>query len=545
MKKAISVILTMLMLLTSVAFTTGCSLDEGIDKNKTQLYVSVSACGVGTTFLDSLKEKYEKENPNVQVMAIKDGAADGDETVAEIENGGYDVYMTNNVILNNYVNVHQKSSEYFADITDIVTEGGETSIASRMLPSVKNYYNVGTETEPKYFALPWFTSYFGTVYDVDLFESRHLYSTDSKSVLDYVGVDGVNNTDDDDWGPDGQQGTLDDGLPGTYEDLKQLWQEMKAQGITPYSWTSFPGYVNSWLTSVWMSYEGDNFEIMKDFSGTYLSSNAEPLVIDNSNGYLCAFQNGKFAALQVAEDIVRGGYYLKKSLNTSQDNILAQTDYLKSIESSSPIAFICEGTYWENEAKSVFKEMEENIDSKYAYGTRRFGLMPFPRFKGTNGIPDQLNTRATFSNGGVSADQALLVVNKFSENLDLAKDFVKFAYSDAMNADFNKEAGVSRPFYYDLDETQLSELTYFQQQIYAISQNKDVKLVSCLNRSEYSLREPDLIDNISRFIGKTSSGTMTNPFLEYQNDESLTAVKYMESVRDLVKKEIWEDAFVK
>lgn len=546
MKKSIAKILSLLFVTGSFAGFGACTFDDGIDKNKTQIYVSMQECGVGYTFLDSAKMKYEALNPKVQIIPVPEGAEGGEEVTAEIQNGGYDIYFTCNFQLNNYVNIHQGTSEYFADITDIVTKDDEDSLHAKMFENVRDYYNIGNDEKPQYFALPWYTAYNGTVYDVDLFENYHLFSTDAKSVLIYEGIDGVTGTADDNWGPDGREETFDDGLPGTYEDLKQLWLEMKGQGITPYSWTSFPGYASGWLATVWASYEGDNFELLKSFDGMYYSSDAEPLKIDNSNGYLVAFQNGKKAALQVAEDIIRGGYYLTRSLNTSQDNGLAQIDYLKSIESESPIAFLFEGTWWENEAKKTFEEMEEFIDEKYAYGTRRFGLMPFPRFIGTPGIPDQVNQSVTYLNGGVTSTVPVMLVNKHSANLKLAKDFVKFMYSDAMNADFTKEAGVSRPFYYKMEEEQLSELTYFQQQLYQISQDTEIKLVAGLNRTDYSLQEPEFIADITRFNAEiTGVGKVTNPFLEFHNNSSLTVADYMTAVGKLVTESIWEDAFVK
>lgn len=544
MKKTIAQILSLVLVAGSFVGVAGCSSGEKIDKNKTQIYVSMQDCGVGNTFLDSAKAKYEALNPKVQIMPVPGGAEGGEEVTAEIQNGGYDIYFTCNLALNAYVNIHQGTSSYFADITDIITEGDDDSLHSKMFENVRAYYNVGDEQTPKYFALPWYTSYNGTVYDVDLFEKYHLFSTDEDSVLLYEGIDGISGTADDNWGPDGRENTFDDGLPGTYEDLKQLWAEMKGQGITPYSWTSFPGYASGWLSSVWASYEGDNYELLTNFNGTYYSSNAGPLPIDNTNGYMCAFQNGKQAALQVAEDIIRGGYYLEKSLNTSQDNILAQTDYLMSIE-KKPIAFLFEGTWWENEAKSIFNDMAENVDSKYAYGTRRFGLMPFPRFIGTQGIPDQVNQNVTYLNGGVSSTVSAMLVNKNSANLELAKDFVKFMYSDAMNADFTKEAGVSRPFYYHMKEEELSQLTYFQQQLYHISQDENIKLVAGLNRSDYSLQEPEFIADITRFNAKMTGGKVTNPFLEFHNNSSLTVAGYMSGVSNLVTEAIWKDAFVK
>ena len=538
---------TMLMVGSFATFT-ACKPTEEIDPDKTQLYVSIQACGLGSTFLTSLKTAYEAKNPDVQIVPITDGPG-GSEVLAEVQNGGSDVYMFTNSAITDFVGMTSQTSNYFADITDIVTEKGDDnkSIHDKLFEGTKDYYNVNTEEAPKYFALPWFNSYFGTVYDVDLFESRHLYSTDPLSELkgSYVGYDGKKGTADDDWGPDGIEGSFDDGLPATYEDLKALWVEMDAQDIIPYSWTSFDGYSQGWLSMVWASYEGTNYELMKDFNGTYYTSNNSPVEINNDNGYLLAYMNGKRAALQVAEDIIRGEYYLKISDNTSQDNIAAQTSYLKSIESDYPIAFLMEGSWWENESKAVFEEMATYIDAKYAYGERRFGLMPFPRFIGTTGIPNQVNEKVTFMGGDIGNGCSAIAINKNTKVMDIAKDFVKFAYSDEMNVDFNIESGVSRPINYDIPESAMERLTYYQKNVYEISQNENLYIVNGGTRSSYAVQEPEFLASISGFKALSPSNvSWSNPLRQFIQDSTLTAEAFMTGVQKLITKDQWDKYFV-
>lgn len=60
----------------------------------------------------------------------------------------------------------------FADITDIVTEGGENSIESRLSADQKKYY---TLNGGKYYALPREEGIGCMTYDIDLFEDYGLY----------------------------------------------------------------------------------------------------------------------------------------------------------------------------------------------------------------------------------------------------------------------------------------------------------------------------------------------------------------------------------
>lgn len=552
MKKLLSTILAIALTFTAVFTLVGCQKGEAIDPNRTQIYVSVQSIGVGDTFLTSLKQKYEAYNPKAQIMPVRNGTGD---PKAEIQSGGYDVYMFTNCNIADYVTWSTLNSDYFVDITDIVTAKPsleEKSIHERLFDGTKDYFNIGTEAAPKYIGLPWFDAYYGSVYDVDLFEQMHYFSTDPSSVLSYEGYDGIMGTEDDNWGPDGKEGSFDDGLPATYGDLKQLWLVMK-EDVTPYCWTSFKGYSQGWLSSVWVAYEGQNYKLMTDFNGNYYTTNADPLEVNSSNGYLMSKQWGKLAALKVAEDIIGGSYYLPASLNTSQDNILSQTSFLESVESSRPIAMMMEGTWWENEAKGVFNEMSTFIDEKYAYGTRRFGLMPFPRMVGEGvpeGVPQQWNEKVSIRGGDVGSSCSMVAISKKSKNIEMAKDFVKFAYSEAMCADFNIESGTARPIEYEMSATELSKMTYYQQQVHHISQlskdpNSNVEIVSGQNRSKYITTDLEFINKISTFVSRREnvSAEISNPFEHFASPGAMTAEEYFNNVELIVTKALWDNKF--
>lgn len=561
MKKLLSITLALSLALTSLFTLVGCGGGgEKPDPNRTQIYVSVQECGLGNTFLDSLKTKYEALHPEIQIMRITNGE-NNDGVIAEIQNGGHDVYMFTHCNIANFTNVNNKTSDLFADISDIVTADGENSIHNRLFDSVKGYYNLGTEETPSYFVLPWFSSYKGTVYDVDLFEERHYFSTDPESELYYEGYDGESGTADDNWGPDGREDTFDDGLPATIGDFMQLINTMRMvddQGkwVMPFCWTSFDGYSAGWLNGLWAAYEGQNYMLMTDFDGTYYSTNAEPLVIDNTNGYLTALQNGKAAALKFGEWIVNGGHYLPLSA-TAMDNEETQATYLESVVNDSPtaprIAFMIEGTWWENEAKATFKEMENTDDEKYAYGTRKFGYLPFPRFVGAGcdelGVPEQWNTKLSIMGGDVGSIGSAVAINKKSKVVAEAKEFVKFAYSEAMCADFTIESGVSKPLQYDMSG-RYGDMTHYQKSVYEITQlskdeNSNVEVISGLNRSKHIRTNPSFIEDIVGFTAsrtKGSSSTVSDPFTVFIQ-QTLTASQYIENVEDYITKAKWDNAF--
>lgn len=550
MRKIFSVLLGLIVTATSLSLF-GCGGDggESIDPNKTQVYISVLELGVGREFADSLKAKYEAAHPDVQVIVEqRGGEADGPSAISTIRDSKYDIYFMYNFYLTDYVSVKNQASDYLADITDIVTEKGDDglSIEDKMYGSYKTYHNVGTEESSKYFTLPWYSAYFGTVYDVDLFDEMGYYFDDRGDIIGREGTiieeEGIRKFVETESGevhslgvgPDGVAGTVDDGLSYTWEDFKVLLDYMSGNDdICPFTWTSYEGYVPEYLSSIWANYEGaDNYSILQTFDGTYKATGQEDLVIDKSNGYEVAFQNGKKAALTFAEYIIRNKMYSTAAINTSQTHLKAQTEYLKSVRSSKSkrIAFLMEGNWWEKEAVATFKEMASTYGSEYAYKTRRFGYMPFPQFIGSTDVPDQVNTKSVIASGAVANQCPTVAINKNSKHLELAKDVLKFAYSDEMNADFTMQSGVMRPFEYSMTDEQLSTLSYFQKNMWDIAHSENVEKVCGYNRTDCIVVSSSFIESICKFDSYIGNTKYTNPLEAFSINTNLTVDDYFAGI---------------
>ncbi len=563
MKKTISFVLSAVTAFSVMGTAVACGGGESIDKNKTQLYVNVYEVGVGTTFAKdsdgvskaiSLKEKFEEENPNVQVI-VETADVDGAGKQSTIAKGDTDIFYMANFTMSQYTNLATKTSEYLADITDIVTEGDENSIHSKLFADSKQYYNLGTEESPKYFCLPWFNSYMGLVYDIGLFKDYHLYSTDLQSEVEYAGIDCEFGTDDDNWGPDGKEGGFDDGFPATWEDMKLLLEYMDGtEEIVPFTWAYQDNYNTSWLTSVWASYEGlDNYAVMTDFDGTYTyndeNNELQTKTVSKANGYEMAMQNGKLAAVTVAHDIINNDWYDHRSTDdTNRSAYLAQEEYVKSVENDEKrVAFLMEGTWWENEARDYFDEMVKfTKNDAYAYGTREFGYFPFPRFIGTEGVPDQVNEKTVLRAGVISNAGSAVLISKNSKNLELAKKFLKFAYSDEMNAQFTIATGVTKPMEYPMNNEQLALLTPYQRSVFELAQNDEVEIVSGLSNSSYLVNGTTTIKALSSFTMVNSLNIEKgDPFTEFKYDSALSVKDYMEGVEKKNSQATWQNAFGK
>lgn len=560
MKKKIGAILLATCLVSSFGLAgAGCNKNNGdggeaIDPNRTQLYVNVRNCGIGTGFVEDLKVAYEKKNPKAQIIITTNDNYDHEGLQALKVAEKVDVVFAPNFILQDLVSINNQTSDLFADITDIVTEGAENSIMAKMYREEKDYHNIGTENQPKFYSLPWYVSYHGTVYDVDLFEEKGFYEVEG-----YTGLDCTADTEDDYWGPDGKENTYDDGLPATWEDMKLLMDEMVGNNITPFTWTSFKGYSDAWLSSVWANYEGaDNYSLLTSIDGTYTYSedtdwltggteNSETgfkeLSVSMANGDSMAYQNGKKAALEVAEYIIQNNLYSAKALGTTQNHYEAQTEYLFSAELCKTdskvqrIAFLLEGNWWENEAREAFAEMAEAYNAKYAYGTRRFGYFPWPKFIGSEDIPDQVNTQTTLMGGVVTNRVNACAINKRTKQLDLAKDFVQFAYSDEGNAIFTTASGVLRPFDYTLTAEQRGDLTHFQKTLYDLSREESTQKVSGYTRTGLMYTASTYISGVYGFAATGVDGNKySEPFTAFTTSTGVGKVTTAEGYMDIVKK---------
>ncbi len=544
MKKLVTLALASLMAVTTLMGSTGCAVQvEKPKEGMTALYVNVTETGAGITFGDKVAEAFEAKYANESFEKGKTGVdvivthtdISTDNLEAACSNDTTDVIYAKTFDLHNHINTSNGTSAYLEDISDIIKEedASGNTIEDRLFDTVRDYYNVGTDGESKYFALPWYSSYYGTVYDVDLFREKGLYYTKTNSVFDanhkYEGIDGIIGNADDEYGPDGKTGvgtdgsdyTLDDGLPATWDDFFKLMEVMEANDVIPFIFTNTYGYVEDWLQALWIDYEGvENWQNAKSFSGdyTYLDANGneKTLTYSESNGYETANQYGKKLAVKIAEKIAHNGWYDSGSFNATTTHNKAQEIFIKSNipemrvvatdskKEGKPIAMLMEGSWWENEARNVFKQTEKVKGEDYAYGKREFGYMPFPKWiKGDADVPATTNKdTATLRSGAISTSTSVVVVNKNSKKKELAKEFVKFAYSDEMLAIFSVESGMSTCVKYNLSEDDYLKMTPYQRNLVKYTNNSNVHGVIGATRSTIIVKNNDLVKNMFTFRGK-------------------------------------------
>lgn len=535
-KKTLACCLSVLLILgASVSFGCQPKSDIWIDPNRTQLYIGIKENGIGREWIDAIVTEYEKVYTDIQVIVeSKNTEFDTDQLKATINYNRQDMYFVSMLDYYGFVNL-DGSSDLLLDMTDVVTEAyeDEPSIWDKMDESNQNYYNVGKGVDKKIYAIPYCSSYWGLIYDKDFFRGMNLYNVDG-----YVGIDGVIDTDDDFYGPDGLEDTFDDGLPGTWEDMKLLIDLMVEKGITPFTWTGqYYTYRTQWLNSIIASYEGiDDFNLRLSFNGT----DSQFGEITDANAYQLVDQEGVKAALTVAKHIASSSnFYSSKVTNLSQSHKQAQLEFVKSVKTKYPIGFLIESGWWENEAKNYFAEMENSYGEDYAYGKRNFGWLPFPRFVGTDGIADQTNENIIMYGGGGDATVGACIISKATEKAEIAKSFVKFAHTYDMLELFTVKTGMKRTFNYDMSEENEAKLSPYAREIIELTNNPNVKIAGGKIINQMRSDNRTYFNNWG-FGAKIGGTTVSDPLLTFINKANVSVSDYIDGIKAIYNETSWK-----
>lgn len=199
----------------------------------------------------------------------------------------------------------------------------------------------------------------------------------------------------------------------------------------------------------------------------------EQQVITPSNAYLLKQQPAKYYAIKFLEQVMsESSYYHPFSRNNlTFSHTDAQERFIFSSLENEPIAMMIEGTWWENEA-TVSGAIDRSINT---YGSRaenrNYGFMPLPR---------QITGSVTEGNGSKQAFEDYISAYCFinaridSSKVKLAKEFVKFCYSDIGLQTFTTETGIAKGLDYSLTESQLESLSPFARNAWTVRENSDI-----------------------------------------------------------------------
>ena len=492
-KRAMCIALSVLL----CGAATACGSKKEDYSDKTILNIGNLDAGLGHKWIEAVAKEFETAYADYQGKDGKVGVhveitnkLDEYHSASLSQNmptNGNDLY----VIVSDYISP-LISAGVLADMTDALeekvykedgslAEDGETatlSILDRMRPEGKLAFNTSKTEDETYYAMPYYATLNGAIYDADLFNSKKLYfKADGTVGATYEDVLAKNCGA----GPDGTLGTYDDGLPATWNDFVVLMSAMTKRGVTPFMWSGQYMYQRSnFFNALWASYEGgDDYALNYSFEGHDEDLNID---VEETTAWKLQKQWGKLAAFAAVEDIMSNStYYSPDAMDGTTSHTGAELLYISSISTNKPIAMLLESTYWENEAndEGYFDRMQK-INSDWGYGKRDFRMMPIPRFenmKTSEGtvIPDQLNDKNTFVCNDMSKN--FLCVSKHSKNLDLAYDFLQFIHSREMLVLRTQHTSSWSPFEYYFTDAEKANSTKFVQNLSTIMSDKNTQII--------------------------------------------------------------------
>lgn len=558
-KKLLS--LTLALAMISLTACQGAGAPPGgaeaeVDESKTQLVVATYDGGLGDEWIfdaaSRFEEKYasvsfEEGKKGVQVRVLKNSNFGGDAVLDTMHTEDADVWFTETVNYQDHINY-----ENLADITDIVTEplteyGEDKSIADKIEEGYRDFLNVGTDSEPQYYAIPFYDGFYGLTYDKDLFAKENLYfkssgneEGDSADNLDFV----ASESDTKSAGVDGKLGTYDDGLPATHAQLLQLFKKMVEKEITPivYGGGNAMEYLPRTLASFWAQAEGEEgYNLNNTFNGTAdnlvvldgsgkVQKNAdgsvqtESVAITVNNGYELQRQESKLQVLELFEQIVSDENNYSSS---SLQHTAAQAGFLKGKEDEfTSYGFLIDGTWWENEADESFKALASRFGEGHERAKRNLAFMPLP-----------VATANEVGRGNclLNLNTSLAFIRANTDVLECAKAFLQFTTTDAELSAFTANVSITRSFDYELTEEYKEKVTPYALSLYEM---KNASTMIYPYSDIEIFQKNQAFFSVERWSWQTSlaNSEYTNPWLVWLNFKNqYTAEQYFEGMHMMQK----------
>ncbi len=539
LNKIMVLLLSLVFLLTA---SVACTKPSGRPKDdtKTQLSVFNFGGGVGRKWLDDIIADFESEYANhvfetgkkgIQISVTNTKSISA-ETVLD---DGHDVIFTEGV---DYANlVVQNRLLNINDIIDtpLTTVGGTASdgtIRGKLREDKEDFLFYKAQDE--IYALPHYTIFPCVTYNKQLFDDEKLYFAkviggDGSDISDkFIDIERTVKS----CGPDGVEGTADDGLPATWDEMFILSEYMlQRKGITPFCLARQDGYFLYFLASIYLNLanktevdtnllfdsNGQEINVITDWNGT--TPVYEGRVITESNYSDMVSQLNKYRAFEyfsklfmtVKDDDQNNNLMDARVTSGAFTMTTAQTRYIMSYDETinetnggetRPMAMLVEGSYWYNEAdelgnidkaRSFFPDFEEN---------NKFNVMPLPRvYNGDfNDVKDLADAEQLHKPVIVDLSSSYAFINASTDVAYAAKTFLMYNYTDKALKDFTYTSGVFKDVDYQVDTANFTN--EFQKSVAEYVQNCDMG-ASVSSKTKF-------INNPKNFLQGLQSNFWTN-----------------------------------
>ena len=490
MMKICELVIAMVFLTgTLAACGPGGQVIQGIDPNKTQIYVEVFDSDYGADWVEKVAEDFNKIYTEYEVVVT--AAVTELSVIYEKIKGGYDtndIYITSEPLFTTNM-IQRGLLENLEDVYDSKPDGEDGLTVRQKMKNSDLYESIWSDENGVY-SLPAADGITGMVFDYDLFVEKGWLNAEgasdveAKKALDAAGIQyqtfgnklqfvsstGKTNYEAGDTilkpGKDGKYGTYDDGQPQNIAE----WQTMlDAIAVTakPFLWTGqfASTYTRVLIDSVFAQYDG--LQNYNTFMSCFGKDDRTGETITLEEGYKVYEMDGLEKAMQFFYDYYTPRKYVHSDCSKTGvggSHSEAQNTFVLGFEKDPQPAMLVDGIWWERGAKGTFDMLAAKGNVSRGFGKRDYRYMLFPYMEGQYGLDGK-------GNGSVLMAQDtgnIYMVKKdcSPELLEMKKLFLTWLHKDEYLRYYTRTTGSVRPFYYEMTEADLAEMTPFNRNVW-------------------------------------------------------------------------------
>lgn len=429
-KKLLACLLAVTML---GGIAVGCGGREKLPEGKTvKLEISPFNGGYSLEWLKAVIAAYELERPEVYVTFSEDIVSRDDQLV-EIQSGvsDYDIYMTG-------MNLHGQlyNGLPVEDISDVYE-----AIGDKINPAVVNWYN----HEGKQYAVPWSTSVLGILYHKDMF-SQHSIAVPRTTNELIAAADKINMVRGSGSGP----------YAFAYCAKDNYWSYLFNPWLAQYE--GVERYENYWNCIGTNGRQYDKSVVA--YTGILRTLEVYETLLKASNNYNHpSSKDSRFTDMQIhfldrdTAMMVNGDWVVSETMKSGNYEVEESADvaFMRTPLISSMVETLDLWTHGNTEYPDLSQADKDAYDVKLAAiidavdagQTALAGVSAadFARVKQARSVTPTM------------ADGALTMIPSASKNIEEAKEFLKFMYSDKGIQAYNSHIyGTGLPVRYEADE---------------------------------------------------------------------------------------------
>ncbi len=497
-----------------------CGGGEEDDGTVTVIEYCIGDGGFGRAHADDLAARFMEEYANVSYAEGKMGVrVDVNvEPTTKIQNAKTNGYHVMNVSTDGPDLAGDVRLGYLAPVDDVVKEkfdrrGTELVSIEDKIPA----YALGSlqgdpdeNGERKYYAVPGYSYSPGLTMDENAFningywlstednDGEEFYSTLLQDTFYFTSSTSHGNHEPEgkSAGPDGVEGTQDDGMPASMLEFVALCEKIKSDGKSPFiaagAYDNYQEFLYQALycsllgkqqLETWMNFDGREMEIVVGYTneplfpgfspskGTILKPVTKKVAINEENGYYTTWTLAEYYATAFAQLAFAEEWFHKNMYNTNHDQKSAMRDFMvsgfePSIEES---LMLIEMNFWYNEAK--IGNIPQQYDAYYnsdGHEERRLTWMSLPTsFYGLTDeeIEEGVKTRQVMYTTNTNGLGIASWVMDNPEVFEACKDFVQFYCSDAQMNRWTAEIGIRKTANYEITEETLENLPWYAKKL--------------------------------------------------------------------------------